>query len=213
MTDYNAPHHHPSEATLLAHAAGSLAAAHRQVVAIHLALCPACAADLRLLERAGGALLDGLKAAPLDDGALDRMLARLDEPPPPRPSAPPPASPDAMLAALATKRWRWSGPGIALMPLMARDDSDTRLDLIRVAPGTGLLEHGHRGFESTIVLQGAFDDGVARYRVGDFGEAEGGLDHRPEALPGPDCICLIATSARLQPHSLLGRVVGPLLGL
>jgi len=100
-----------------------------------------------------------------------------------------------------------------MMPLMARDASDTRLDLIRVAPGTGLLEHGHGGFESTIVLQGAFDDGIARYETGDFGEAEGGVDHRPAALPGPDCICLIATTSRLKPHSVIGRLVGPLLSM
>jgi putative transcriptional regulator len=100
-----------------------------------------------------------------------------------------------------------------MMPLMARDETDTRLDLIRVAPGTGLLEHGHRGFESTIVLQGAFDDGIARYEVGDFGEADGEIDHRPAAVPGPDCICLIATTSRLKPHSVIGRLVGPLLGM
>jgi putative transcriptional regulator len=99
------------------------------------------------------------------------------------------------------------------MPLMARDETDTRLDLIRVAPGTGLLEHGHDGLESTIVLQGAFDDRIARYEVGDFAEAEGGVDHRPTARPGPDCICLIATTAHLQAHSFVGRLVRPWLGM
>ncbi len=206
--------HHPSEATLLAHIAGSLPAAHRQVIAIHLACCPACAADARLLEEAGGALLEGLPAASLAENSFTRLLARLDEPPPtPRPAPSPPASPAEALAALASGRWRWTGPGIAMMPLMARDSTNTRLDLIRVAPGTGLLEHGHRAFETTIVLRGAYDDGIARYETGDFCEAEEGLDHRPAALPGPDCICLIATTGRLKAHGLLGRLVGPLLGL
>jgi putative transcriptional regulator len=206
--------HHPSDATLLAHVAGSLPAAHRQVIAIHLACCPVCAADARLLEEAGGALLEGLPAAALAKNSLARILARLDEPSPaPRPVPSPPASPAGALAALATGRWRWTGPGIAMMPLMPRDSTDTRLDLIRVAPGTGLLEHGHRAFETTIVLQGAYDDGVARYQTGDFCEAEDDLDHRPAALPGPDCICLVATTGRLKANGLLGRVVGPLLGL
>ena len=100
-----------------------------------------------------------------------------------------------------------------MMPLMQRDESGTRLDLIRVAPGTGLLEHGHGGFETTIVLQGAYDDGVCRFETGDFGEADQELDHRPAALPGPDCICLIATTAHLKPHGLLGRLVRPLIGM
>jgi putative transcriptional regulator len=207
-------HHHAGETTLLAYASGSLPTAHRQVVALHLAFCPVCARDVRLFEQAGGALLDALAPAPLADDSLDRVLARLDQPAPASsPAAPPLASPAEALATLAKGRWRWSGPGIAMMPLMARDESDTRLDLIRVAPGTGLLQHGHGGFETTVVLQGAFDDGLDRYGVGDFAEAQDGLNHAPEALPGPDCICLIATTARLKPNSLLGWLVGPLLGM
>jgi putative transcriptional regulator len=203
--------HHPSETTLLAHAAGSLPAPHRQVVAVHLATCPDCAADLRALEAAAGTLVQNLPPVDMAKNALARLMARLDEPNPPAP-APVSATPFT-LAALATGRWHWSGPGIALMPLMLRDSSNTRLDLIRVAPGTALLEHGHTSLETTVVLQGAFDDGLDRYEVGDFGEATGDTDHCPRALPGPDCICLIATSAHLKAHSLLGRIVRPLLGM
>lgn len=200
--------HHPSETTLLSLAAGSLPPAHRQVLVLHLAGCPACAADLRALEAAAGALLDSLPAAELAAGSLTRLLARLEEP------APAPKPPLATtLETLATGRWIWSGPGIAMMKLLPRDSSNTRLDLIRVAPGTALLEHGHTGFETTVVLQGAYDDGLQRYATGDFGEADGGTDHCPRALPGPDCICLIATSAHLKPHSLVGRLVRPLLGM
>ena len=206
--------HHPGESTLMGYVSGSLPAAHRQVVAIHIACCSLCAADVRLLEEAAGALLDSLAPAPLAADALTRVLARLDEPAPsPRPAFSPPASPAEALSSLATGRWRWTGPGIAMMPLMPRDHTGTRLDLIRVKPGIGLLQHGHNGFESTIVLQGAFDDGIARYEAGDFGEADGGVDHRPAAQPGPVCICLIATTAHLKPHGLLGRLVRPLIGM
>jgi len=202
--------HHPSETILLAMAAGSLPMAHRQVVAVHLASCPACAADLRVLEAAAGVLLDALPAAELAPDALTRLLAWLDEPT----AAPAPRPPLATtLDRLATGRWRWSGPGIAMMPLLPRDASNTRLDLIRVAPGTALLEHGHVRLETTVVLQGAFDDGLTCYQTGDFAEADDSTDHCPRALAGPDCICLIATSAHLKPHSLLGRMVRPLLGM
>jgi len=207
--------HHPSETTLWAHVTGSLPPAHRQVIAIHVALCPRCAAEVRHLEEVGGALLDDLTPAPLATESFTRLMARLDEPvPPPRPAmASPPASPAGILSALAIGRWRWTGPGIAMMPLMPRDESNTRLDLIRVAPNTGLLEHGHGGFESTVVLQGTFDDGAGRYGPGDFGEANSGFDHRPAAVPGPECVCLIATTAHLKPHGLLGRLIRPLIGM
>ena len=63
-----------------------------------------------------------------------------------------------------------------------------------------------------MVLQGAFDDDIEHYHVGDFAEADGQLNHCPRALPGPDCICLIATSGRLAARGLLGKLVRPLLG-
>jgi putative transcriptional regulator len=203
--------HHPSQETLLAFAAGSLPEPHRRVVAVHLGLCPACAATSRDIGEIGGALLDTLPPTALEPDALARTLARLDALP--VEAAPPAPIPVPTLAALAVGRWRWAGPGISIMPLARRDASNSRLDLIRVAPGTALLEHGHTGFETTLVLQGAFDDGIDRYQVGDFAEADGRQSHQPRALAGDDCICLIATSAHLSPKGLLGRLVRPLLGM
>ncbi|MGC8475971.1 MAG: ChrR family anti-sigma-E factor [Acetobacteraceae bacterium] len=199
--------HHPADATLLACAAGALPEAHARVIAVHAALCPACAAGLRAAEAAGGALLESLAPAPLAADALARTLARLDtarpEPPPPR----------FDLAALASGRWRRVAPGIAIMALLPRDATDSRLDLIRVAPGRALLEHGHTGAETTCVLTGAFADGAGTYGPGDCVETDPALAHQPRALPGEDCICLIAVTHHLRPRSWMGRLVRPLLGM
>ena len=200
--------HHPSDETLLACAAATLPAPHARVVAAHLTFCPDCARAVRRAETVGGAILADLSPSPLAPDALKRTLARLDTP-----SAPEPLAATATLSDLATGRWRWTGPGIAMMPLIRRDASDSRLDLIRVAPGTALLEHGHSGRESTCVLQGAFDDGTGTYRVGDFIETDTAVAHRPTALSGEPCICLIATSGHLQPRGLMGWLVRPLLGM
>lgn len=202
--------HHPSEATLLSCAAGSLPEPHARVVAAHLGFCSDCLRALGKAEAVGGALLAELPPSPLADDALQRALARLDANPVP-PVEPVPAP--ATLAAFAAGRWRWTGPGIGIMPLIHRDVSDSRLDLIRVAPGVALLEHGHTGRESTCVLQGAFQDVTGAYHAGDFVEADGEIAHRPTALPGQTCICLIATSGHLQPRGLLGWLVRPLLGM
>jgi putative transcriptional regulator len=200
--------HHPSEATLLSYMAGTLPEPHARTVAVHAALCPDCAAALDELAEIGGALIDALEPTALAPDALARTLARLDAP-----ARPEPAPVPTTLEGLATKRWWWTGPGIAIMPLLARDTTGTRLDLIRVAPGTGLLRHGHGGFETTCVMRGAFDDGLARYEVGDFAESDEGLLHRPMAQPGDDCICLMATTGRLRPTGPIGRILRPLLGM
>jgi putative transcriptional regulator len=201
--------HHPTEMTIIACAAGSLPAPHARVVAAHVALCPTCGAALNEAAEVGGALLDTLSPAPLAPDALKRTFAKLDAEPEIEKAMVPPL----MLGALAREIWRWSGPGISLMPLIRRDATDSRLDLIRVAPGIGLLKHGHSGLEMTCVLQGGFDDGIGLYRAGDFVEADTEHVHRPTALPGEDCICLIATSGRLRARGLLGWLVRPLLGM
>jgi putative transcriptional regulator len=200
--------HHPSEATLLACAAGNLPEPHGRVVAAHLTFCPACGRAMSQAEAVGGELLTELPPSSLAVDALARTLARLDAP-----LAAEPVPAPATLAALATGRWHWTGPGIAMMKLLRRDASNSRLDLIRVSPGVALLEHGHTGRESTCVLQGAFQDITGAYHTGDFIETDSDLAHRPTALPGDACICLIATTGHLQPRGILGWLVRPLLGM
>jgi putative transcriptional regulator len=201
--------HHPSDINVLACAAGTLPEPHARVVAVHAAMCPVCAVALREADEVGGALLDSLPLAPLAADALKRTLARLDGTPAVKDAAPAPLT----LDALAKGRWRRSGLGIAVMPLLRRDAADSRLDLIRVAPGRALLEHGHTGLEMICVLQGGFDDGTGQYHVGDFMETDARLAHRPKALPGEDCICLIATSGHLRVRGLLGWLVRLLIGM
>ncbi len=207
--------HHPSEPTLMAQAAGSLPALHARVLAVHLAACPRCRDELRGLGEVGGALLATLPPAALRSDALARTLARLeygarlDDAARPAPSR----APVITLQALATGRWWWLGRGIRLMPLARRDVSDTRLDLLRVAPGVALPAHGHSGPEMTCILQGGYADATGDYAAGDIAEGDAALDHTPVASPGPDCICLIATTGRLRAHTWLARLVQPLIGV
>ncbi len=203
--------HHPSDLTLMSAASGSLPEPHRRVLAVHLAKCPDCAERLHEMRTLGGALLDGLPLAAMAADALTRLMARLDDVPqiPDRDALPAPIS----LTSLATGRWRWSGPGIAMMSLIRRDATNSRLDLIRVAPGAALLEHGHTEFETTVVLTGAFEDGHDTFSIGDFAEADGEMKHRPRALAGEECVCLIATTGHLSARGFLGRLVRPLLGM
>jgi putative transcriptional regulator len=202
---------HPSDTTLLGAAAGSLPEPHRRVLAVHLAQCPDCAERLREMETLGGALLDALPAAAMAPDALARVMAQLNDVS--KMSYPDVLPAPVSLQSLATGRWRWSGPGIAIMSLISRDATNSRLDLIRVASGAALLEHRHTAFETTVVLTGAFEDGHQTFAVGDFAEADGETEHRPHALPGETCICLIATTGHLSTRGLLGRLVRPLLGM
>jgi putative transcriptional regulator len=201
--------HHPSEALLVADISGYLPEAHRHVVAAHLSICSTCRTHHRELLEVEGALLEAMPPSLIAEDALAQTLAKLDDSPP-KPEA---FSTLDVTQALESGRWRWSGPGIAMMNLLKRDDTTSRLDLIRVAPGVGLLEHGHTGFETTVVLQGAFVDEGTTYRVGDFASVDIDTDHSPRATGAEDCICLIAITGRLSGRGWLGRLLQPLFGL
>ncbi len=161
------------------------------------------------MEEVGGALFATLSPALLRSDAVARTLARLDD----RVLTASPAAPATTLEALAVGRWRWLGPGIRLMPLVSRDASGTRLDLVRVTPGVGLPGHGHTGPETACILEGGYADETGEYSAGDIAEGDVELEHTPVAAPGPDCICLIATTGRLQAHTWLARLVQPLVGV
>jgi len=204
--------HHPSEATLLSHAAGALRPLHARVLEVHLAQCAACRETLHLGEELGGALLDAEPPVAMADDALSRVTARLDTVAPEPRAAASRADP-GFGALMRGRRWRPVGFGIRLMPLVRRDDTGTRLDLIRVLPGVALPQHDHTGPEIACVLAGAFSDATGEYHAGDIAEGDVGLDHRPRALAGEDCICLIATTGYLRAHSLLVRLLQPVFGI
>lgn len=204
--------HHPSEETLLAHAAGGLDEAYRAVVATHLAGCPACRHAVRFAERLGGDVLATLDQAPMTDGALERAMARLDDPTEPL-APPPPALPGLpmTLAGYTMGRWRPMAKGLAVATLQPPVNGRAGLHLLRIDPGTRLGEHGHGGLELTSVLQGAFQDGARIYRAGDIAESTDEDSHAPIAIGGETCICLIAMSGRLIFRHWLLRLLQPLM--
>jgi putative transcriptional regulator len=163
------------------------------------------------MQEIGGAILDTIAPVPVAEDALARTLAKLDS----LPDAPEPGAPETLvtLLAAASGRWRRYGRGVAMVSLQSRDRALSRLDLARVAPGVGLFQHGHTGFETTVVLQGAFHDGRDDYGVGDFIEVDAGVDHCPRAFGKEDCICAIATTGHLKMRGWLGQLVRPLIGM
>jgi len=214
------PTYHPSEETLLRHAAGTLAAGPSLVVAAHIAGCAECRATVRLGEAVGGVLLADTPAGAMAADALDRALARLDEPAiqaRPAMAAPelaPGLAMPAVLRGLSDGKWRWVAPGIGRIRLdIPGAAPGERTYLLRVAPGSNLPPHGHRGLEITCVLSGRFRDATGTYGPGDVAEMDVGADHQPVAEVGEVCICLIATQGRLRMHSLFARLLQPLVGV
>jgi putative transcriptional regulator len=203
--------HHIAEKLIAAHVAGQLPHVFSVVVAAHISVCDECRARAEAAEVLGGALMDSVGPVGLSSGALDRALAALDdEVPEPAPITRSGIFPAPVMQAMGGKppAWRMLGGGVRQQILAA--DGEGSLRLLYIPPGLAVPEHGHRGLEMTMVLQGSFSDSEGRFAAGDVEVAGGELDHQPIAGPEGPCICLAATDAPLRFHALLPRLLQPL---
>lgn len=213
MTDIN---HHLTPELLAAYSAGALPEAFSLVVATHISLCDACRAELEALDAIGGALLDRVDAAPMADTALEATLARISGASPitvPRPPAQSvfPAPLRAYVGGDAEAvRWRPVGGGVK-QALLTKGEAVARL--LYIPAGAAVPDHGHRGTELTLVLQGAFADEGGRFARGDVEVADGDVEHQPIAEAGADCICLAATDAPLRFTGILPRLAQRFIGI
>ncbi|GLR67013.1 anti-sigma factor [Acidocella aquatica] len=211
--------HHPDDSTLLAHAAGRLNRAARVVLATHLASCPQCRETVRLCEAIGGALLEALPPTPMAADSLAHALARLELPAVKPVNAPHPwmlaeglPCPPS-LRDFTPGRWRAMLPGISRIQLLPPNAGEGSLYLLRIAPGKRMPKHGHTARELTCVLAGAYCDGLGEFGPGDLSEADAAHDHQPVSAPGGDCICLIASDAKLRFEGRVARLLQPLAGV
>ena len=203
--------HHLSDPLLIAYAAGNLPEAFGLVVAAHVSMCDTCRAQLAGFEAVGGAVLEAAPVA-MTEGALQAVLARLGAPEPRQPAArrsdlPAPLQ-DYIGGGLASVKWRSLGLGVRQVILPTAKGASARL--LFIPAGQAVPDHGHRGTELTLVLQGAFRDATDRFGPGDVEIATEALEHTPVAEPGAACICLAATDAPLRFKALMPRLLQPL---
>ncbi|MCQ0091055.1 ChrR family anti-sigma-E factor [Roseovarius sp. M141] len=206
--------HHLTDALLMAYSAGTLPEAFNLTIAAHITMCDTCRAHLGAFDSIGGALLAGQDSAPMAKGSLQACLAAAKAG---RPALAAPQCRSVLPAPLLSYiggdlqdvKWRPVGMGIrqAILPT----DGRATARLLYIPAGSAVPDHGHRGMEMTLVLQGAFADDTARFAKGDIEIADEDLDHTPVADIGADCICLAATDAPLRFRGLIPRIAQPFL--
>lgn len=205
--------HHLSENLLMGYAAGNLPEAFSLVVATHVSMCDECRASLAAYEALGGAMVADCGTEALSDGCLAAVMARLGQPLPVKPVPQPAGILPAPLAdyvggGLDRVTWRPIGMGVAQAILPTSKGATARL--LHIPAGQAVPDHGHRGMELTLVLQGAFRDDSARFARGDVEIATAADQHTPVAEGGQDCICLAVTDAPLRFAGLLPRLLQPM---
>jgi len=200
----------------MGYAAGQLPEAFSLVVATHVSMCDECRARAASFDAVGGALLEEAEEIALGEDALVRVLERIEGLPEATRAKPlkragvfPAPLADYVGGDLSAVRWRRVGGGVKQAILPTGKDATARL--LFIPAGTAVPDHGHRGMELTLVLQGAFADENDQFGRGDIEIAGEELEHTPVALSGQDCICLAATDAPLRFRGLIPRLAQPLL--
>jgi putative transcriptional regulator len=210
--------HHIDDDILLSYASGELDEGFSLLVAAHLSLCPVCRKTVELVEEMGGVFLEDLAPAAMSETGLADVMAAIDTSPAQiQPTRPAPYSGQPILPApvrarfggdVDAVRWKRIGPGVR-QAILDGTEGGSSVRLLRITGGTGVLEHGHKGEEMTLVLAGGFKDGEQSFTRGDVEFGDSGIVHRPVADPGEDCICLAVTSAPLSFSSFIGRLAQP----
>jgi putative transcriptional regulator len=210
--------HHLSDQLLMSYAAGELPEAFNLVVATHVSLCDECRAQLASLEAVGGAMIEMADTAPMSADSLAACMDRIDglsqanARRPLRRAGVFPA-PLADYVGGGPEKVRWRNVGMGVKQAMIRTGKDASARLLYIPGGQAVPDHGHRGLELTLVLQGAFRDDSDRFGPGDIEIADEAMQHTPVAEEGQVCICLAATDAPLKFNGLIPRLAQPFFGI
>ena len=221
------PRHHLPDPILMGYAVGAVPEGTAVLVATHLALCPGCRDRVSGLESVGGAMLEDLAGAAVDEAVYDEILGKLDEAAPklvhPMPDAAPLTSgvlpnqltvpePLRSLVSQSTGKWRTVIPGKVRRMDLSVDLGGKPLRLMRVSPGFGVPNHTHSGLELNLILSGGFHDRGKEFLRGDISANDVDDTHSFNIDAGEDCVILIANEGDLIPLGWWARIANWLSG-
>lgn len=229
----NTPHNNDWDIDILLteYSTGTLDDALSLVAAAYITLSPDARRHVAAVERLGGAMVDRCcEPVAMAPRSLENVLDKLEECRAAKQSAayntshaPVPlldSLPHAVKACLVHRcakirpgeriPWNRRASGLKICDLPTASIQYTPR-LVRMAPGTRIPAHTHRGLECMLVLEGGFSDERGHYEVGDLILLPAGTTHHPVAHETEGCLCLAATEAPVRPVDLLPRLMNMLL--
>lgn len=200
--------------------AGSLPAPARVLVESHLEIKDDYRGYVRDLEALAGQALEAMPTAETPQAGREAMLeAIFSSKAPPLPVGPKRSAASSIMPAVLRDfvgydveniPWRTRMPGFKEFDLGEIDGCHTSMFWIK--PGRRIPAHTHQGCELSLVLDGAFRDGVGRYGRGDISVADDSVDHRPVAEAERACIGFAVVDAPLRLTGSFRQLIGDLIG-
>ncbi|WP_404862039.1 ChrR family anti-sigma-E factor [Georhizobium sp. MAB10] len=206
--------------------AGTLPLPAHVLVQSHLELREGARTFVSDLEAMAGDTLESLAPAPI--AARDDLLDRIFQSKPdsirltpmdfrtdmsrtaPSEGSMPLALRDFVGFDIADVPWRTKMPGFKEYDMGEIDGCHVSMFWLR--PGRAVPAHTHHGCEISLVLKGAFSDGMGRYGPGDISVADDDIDHRPVAESHGPCIGFAVTDAPLRLTGSFRQLIGDLIG-
>lgn len=226
--------HHPDTEMLLEYASGVLDWGLSLAVVTHLHYCPTCRAQLKQMADIGGSLLSEVEPEPVKEDALDNVLNRIDaaEAEESRATETTDSKTDIKLSVKHSDKlmrnlppvvnkllldnrslkWKKIMPGFKMARLQS-GQGKYEVALHRLQAGRKVAEHGHKGVEVTVVMEGCFSDKRGVYSQGDLLVMEPGRTHRPTAALNQDCLCFSVSESPVQLTGIVGKFVNPFLSV
>lgn len=207
---------HPQPDQLIEFAAGSCHTGISIAVSVHLHYCSHCRQALSELESASTVLFESQTPAVVPDQLFDTLMQRIQNEPAPAPEpAPKPSRFPKALASLIPEsledlNWRHPMKNLRVSQLMT-DESGLIVGLHHMKAGGRVPNHGHRGDEINVVLEGGFSDQLGSYGKGDFVFRTEADTHAPQADAHEDCLMLSVVSAPVKLTGPLGWIINPFL--
>ena len=106
-------------------------------------------------------------------------------------------------AASQGLKWKKVAGGISEAQLFL--DNETLCEFIYMAPGCQVPVHTHQGSESTLVLDGSFEDELGEYKTSDFIIRDAQHNHQPRSKEG--CLCFSVLDSPLTFTAGLARLM------
>lgn len=109
-------------------------------------------------------------------------------------------------AASQGLKWKKAAGGISEAQLFL--DNETLCEFIYMAPGCEAPVHTHQGSESTLVLDGSFEDELGEYNTSDFIIRDAQHNHQPRSKEG--CLCFAVLDSPLKFTEGLTKLMNPI---
>jgi putative transcriptional regulator len=108
-------------------------------------------------------------------------------------------------AASQGLKWKKVAGGISEAQLFL--DNETLCEFIYMAPGCQVPAHTHQGSESTLVLDGSFEDELGEYKTADFIIRDAQHNHQPRSEKG--CLCFAVLDSPLRFTEGFAKLMNP----